>query len=440
MDLVSFVVVLLTTLSAIIAGCILYGMSNLHEIKEDWVKYRCNPIYMPLAGMVGSDVLSNFMHCTMQSVNTYAGFALDPIYANFSILQSIVSNILSAQNFIRQKVVGTADAFLGIVNSVFGKIQNTLSVSGQLIGRIRTIMARMISVFVVLVNVVTTGMDTGQSVLNGPIGQAANFLCFDPFTPVQLQDGPIMPMRDIKNGDVLIGNHTVRTTMMFKGTDTAMVDLMGTRVSANHKVIYKNEWIRAEEHPDALPTDSVPFLVCLTTDTHQIPVRDHIFKDYEETDNTAEFNQSVAVYYGSEVSPQREQYSVSGFLPTSYVVLSDTSKKLLKDVRIGDNLFDGGEVIGILRHSRSEPYIQWKGVYMLKGTLVRKGAGIVLAADIGTETDMKAEAIQLLTERATVVLAGKMSYVWALDDQEVPCNEIHATRDAQVCQEKVVGL
>jgi hypothetical protein len=77
---------------------------------------------------------------------------------------------------------------------------------------------------------------------------------------------------------------------------------------------------------------------------------------------------------------------------------------------------------------------------MLKGTLVRKGAGIVLAADIGTETDMKAEAIQLLTERATVVLAGKMSYVWALDDQEVPCNEIHATRDAQVCQEKVVGL
>ena len=86
MSLGSVLVVLVTTLVAIIAGVYAYGLAHLQEIKTNWVQYRCNPVYMPLAGMVGSDIATNFMNCTLQSVNAYAGFAMDPIYQNFNIL------------------------------------------------------------------------------------------------------------------------------------------------------------------------------------------------------------------------------------------------------------------------------------------------------------------------------------------------------------------
>jgi hypothetical protein len=234
MDIVAIIVVALVTMSAVFAGLYAYGMSNIHEIQENWVKYRCNPIYMPIAGMVGSDILTNFTHCTMQSVQSYAGFVMDPLYQNFQLVQNVIQTILSSLNFIRQKIAGTVDAFLGIINSVFGKIQNTLTISAQLVGRIQTIIQRMISVFVVMTNVVTTGMDTGQSVLDGPIGQAANFLCFDPFVPIRLNNGAIVPMRDVRAGNILEGGIRVRSVMIFDGHETRMVSINGIRVSANH--------------------------------------------------------------------------------------------------------------------------------------------------------------------------------------------------------------
>ena len=182
---------MITTLLAITAALYAYGQSNLQEIKDNWVKYRCNPIYMPLAGLVGSDVGTNFMNCTLQSVNTYAGFVMDPIYSNFSILTETINTILDSMNSIRSSVVGASEGFLGIIKSTYGKIQNSMSATVQIVGRIRTIMNRMITTFAVLMNIVNTGLQTGESVARGPIGQAAEFLCFSPHTRVATNMGTL---------------------------------------------------------------------------------------------------------------------------------------------------------------------------------------------------------------------------------------------------------
>ena len=63
-----------TTTIAIAASLYLYGLSQIDHVKKNWPKYRCNPIYMPMAGMVGQDVMSNFTKCTMKGFQDYAGF------------------------------------------------------------------------------------------------------------------------------------------------------------------------------------------------------------------------------------------------------------------------------------------------------------------------------------------------------------------------------
>ena len=48
--------------------------------------------------------------------------------------------------------------------------------------RIRTVFMRLVGVFAVLVGVLNTGIKSGQSVMNGPIGKTIGFfdqLCFD---------------------------------------------------------------------------------------------------------------------------------------------------------------------------------------------------------------------------------------------------------------------
>lgn len=64
MDLVIFVV---ATLTAALAVCYTMILTRLDEIKENWVQYRRNPMYMPFASFVGVDTAGNFMRCIPRS-------------------------------------------------------------------------------------------------------------------------------------------------------------------------------------------------------------------------------------------------------------------------------------------------------------------------------------------------------------------------------------
>jgi hypothetical protein len=433
MDLVSILVVSIVTLTAIVAGFYAYGVAHLNEIKQNWVQYRCNPVYMPLAGAVGSEVMSNFTHCTMQSVQTYAGFIMDPIFNAFKDLQEMFSYILNSMNFIRQKIAGTTNAFLSIVSSVFGKIQNTLGVTAQLFGRMRTIIHRIIAVFVVMVHVATTGVATGESINNGPIGKVGRFLCFDPNTII---NG--IKLKDVKLGDVLKTGEYVESVLMFDGSETPMVNIDGITVSGNHKIKYNDRWIRCEDHPSAEKTDSLPLLICLNTSTHTITIGEHIFKDYEETDDVTEFYNDVAEYYNSTVNPLRYKYRQTGFnAVNTQIAMADGSIKNINKIAIGDYIEKGGKVIGIILHKTVHPYFRLsKGLMVAPGTMIVSDNKVDIVADDEYMPNISSIfTMNLLTENAFVVAVDALGKKFTfLDDQEVPSTDIHEKRDKKVIE------
>lgn len=72
--------------------------------------------------------------------------------------------------------------------------------------RIRTVFMRLVGVFAVLVGVLHTGVESGKSVLNGPIGKTLGFfdqLCFDSEQDIALWSGEIRLMREVRVGDIL---------------------------------------------------------------------------------------------------------------------------------------------------------------------------------------------------------------------------------------------
>ena len=162
-------IVVVTTLVAVVASSYLFALTQLDHIKKNWVKYRCNPIYMPVAGMVGDDVFSNFTKCTMKGFHDYAGFMMDPILQEFSVVNETIDEIGGAMGDMRSMLASTRGGFMGIIGSVFGKIQNTMSSIQYIIIRMRTLMSRIMGVMMSFMLVFYTGMETGQSVINGPI-------------------------------------------------------------------------------------------------------------------------------------------------------------------------------------------------------------------------------------------------------------------------------
>lgn len=433
MDLVSILVVSVVTFTAIVAGFYAYGVAHLNDIKQNWVQYRCNPVYMPLAGAVGSDIMSNFTHCTMQSVQSYAGFVMDPIFNAFKDLQDMFSYIMNSMQFIRQKISGTTNAFLSIVSSVFGKIQNTLGITAQLFGRMRTIIHRIIAVFVVMVHVATTGVATGESINNGPVGKVGEFLCFDPETIIDGQR-----LKDIKLNDVLSSGERVQSILIFNGSDTPMVKINGVVVSGNHKIKYNEEWIRCEDHPSAERTASLPIIMCLNTSTHTISIGDNVFKDYEETDDIADFYNDVAEYYNSTVNPLRFKYRQTGFnAANTKVVMENGNRKDIRKINIGDRVAEGGMVIGYVLHQPEFPYFKVSdGLLVAPGSMLVSDDKVdIVADDEYVSVPNNNFAINLLTENAVIVVedAYGIRYTF-LDDQEVPSFDIHDRRDKKVIE------
>ena len=443
MSLGSVLVVLVTTLVAIIAGVYAYGLAHLQEIKTNWVQYRCNPVYMPLAGMVGSDIATNFMNCTLQSVNAYAGFAMDPIYQNFNILTNTLQTILGSMDSMRSAMAGASNGFLGIVQTTFGKLQNTFQQVIQLFGRVRSIMNRMVTSFAVLMNIVSTGVQTGQSVANGPIGQAAEFFCFHEDTLVDMMDGGVAPIRNIQPGLRLRSGALVKSVLVFDGALTEMKRLGKVQVSGNHKVLHNGKWIRVENHPDALPSPSFGRIYCLNVEgEHVIQAEGYTFKDYEETDNVhilRSFFQQVEAYYGTLTSRQKLEnplkYRYTGLRPSLFICIANNRVKVAREIRIGDVLSNGKRVQAIIHHHRVQ-MSSFEGGSFAIGTWIRYSwSGITPVIEEGYDDDY-ADVLQFIVEGSQYeVLTPYGGRFTVLDDHEVPDEDIHDWRDEQIQKE-----
>jgi len=446
MDIVSILVVSITTFVVFIAMTFSYGMSRLDEIKSNWVQYRCNPIYMPLAGMVGSDVASNFMNCTLQSVNTYAGFVMDPIYKNFKILTSTIQYILNSMNALRAAVNGASQGFLGIVKSIFGKLQNTFQTVIQLIARSRTIMNRMMASFAVLMNIVSTGVQTGQSVANGPIGKAGAFLehCFHPETIVHLANNVRVRIADIEAGDVLANGKVVKSVLEFDGMSTPMYSLKDVVVSGSHKVLHEGCWIRVEHHPDAVEHNVCPRIHCLNVEGRQLYIGGFTFKDYEETDNPdilAEFFGKVQRSYGAYNSPWKYvnplRYRFTGVSPSAQILMEDGTKKSAWDVEIGDRLLYGGSVIGRAIHTSVEMTSVRECGLALGTWIQHPETGEIYAAMERTEAPCpRNQVVQFLTETSKYAAMAGRNEITVLDMRETTDADIWKWRDVEVQKER----
>lgn len=57
---------------------------GLSQLKNNWNKYRCNPLVIPLARLVDEDPIDTFKTCTKEIQGDFMKTLLKPIYNSFS--------------------------------------------------------------------------------------------------------------------------------------------------------------------------------------------------------------------------------------------------------------------------------------------------------------------------------------------------------------------
>ena len=271
---------------------------GIQKIKDDWPEYRCLPTYMPLAGYVGKDPVSNFSYCVGNIQKDMMGFFLEPVQYVLAMAMDMIAFILERIQLIRVLVDKVRNMATGLFGNVYGMFVNVLVQFQKLIIKTKDTVMKLIGTITMFIYLIQGAMMTGQSLRDGPIGKTLKTICFSENTPIKLKNGDIIKMKDIHLGDILENGTEVYGTLRLKGDkENSYYKIWSEKlqefifVTGEHKIcpndrINKKEldnYIDVKDFDKSIKTEYWDeTLYCLITENHQIPIGEYTFWDWED--------------------------------------------------------------------------------------------------------------------------------------------------------------
>jgi hypothetical protein len=223
------------------------------------------------------------------------------------------------------------------------------------------------------------GISTGLSIpkLKSP----PKIKCFDKNTQIKLNDGTIKSISELNIGDKIINNNLITAKIVVETKGSIMYQLNGIIVSDSHIVKYGNEWLRVDEHPNAIKLEDYnePYLYCLNTENKVIEINNIIFTDWDEIyDDELEKIKDVKIknilcnlnrsinYDIDKINVNNldiHKYLNGGFDKNTEIKLKNGNIKPIKNISIGDILENGERVYGYVEIETSN--LSEKAIYNL---------------------------------------------------------------------------
>ena len=269
----------------------MYFFLALDDIKKNWPKYRCNPVYMPLSNNIEAD----FTYCIQNMQTNFMGYLLEPltyIMANVSALGDGLSVDL---NFARNMIANIRGFLSEIVDGIFGVFVNLITEFQKIIIGITDLIGKLIGIVVTMMYVMDGSLKTMQSTWNGPPGQMVQVMgnCFHPETQIKRKDGSIVFMKDLDLGDILENGSQVRAIMKIENPKHIHklykipkrgVNENDIYVTGTHMIEFNGTFVEVKNHPLSVEQIGVEcdWFSCLITDNHLIKIGKQVFWDWED--------------------------------------------------------------------------------------------------------------------------------------------------------------
>lgn len=416
---------LLVTLVILTLGLVLAFYSTyLKQIGTNFAQHRCNPAFMPFASLFGYDTSENFQFCLGAIFQGRVAEVFAPIFKILEGFTSILNTVTNVALGIRKMFSNFLLTVNGFIANVRDRIEALMFQVRLLLLRMKELMGKVYGTMYATMWMGLSGISAGKNMAENDLVKFMMEFCFDPATPVKKADGSWVRIADLALGDILAPTAanptpTVTSVFTFDGAQTPMVRIGDVSVSASHYVQYRGHWLEAEDHPDAVPTASLPVLSCLNVSGHEFVVgrAGLVAADYDEHEDSATVAATQRLAAGAlngvgskEAScgpkdPVVEDYSL-GLAPTASVRMADGSWRRLCDIALGDVVWNAGAVKGIV-WEQCDSTIQSPAGSMAAAQLVFSGLAWVRAAHLYPR-DNGGALLHLITETTgTLELKGE---------------------------------
>jgi hypothetical protein len=268
----------------------IYYFISIEEIKNNWPKYRCNPMYMFLSDNITND----FNYCIQNTQSNYMGHMLQPLTFITESITSSLGNFMNEINMVRAMIYKIRTFLSDTIQSVFGVFLNLVIEFQRITIAIKDIIAKTIGILVTLLYTLDGSIKTMNSAWKGPTGQMVRALgkCFHPETKLTLFDGTKVCMKDILLGSILADGTIVDAVLQIdnkrdKQPFYKINQINGEPifVTGEHSIYdtKTKKYILVKNYDKAEETTIVyDWFSCLVTNNHTIPIGEYIFWDWED--------------------------------------------------------------------------------------------------------------------------------------------------------------
>jgi len=123
-----------------------HGSESLDSVKSNWPAYRCNPAYMPFAGMMDPELSTsaNFSYCMNQLGNEALKVPMDGLNSMFAILGGSLKEIVGSLGNFRDMFGRLRKFILSFAITTLSKASSSTAVFIYYLIKIRDIFRRFV--------------------------------------------------------------------------------------------------------------------------------------------------------------------------------------------------------------------------------------------------------------------------------------------------------
>lgn len=131
-----------------------YILNNLQPIKNNWNEEKCNPAYIPFAGIIhnkkGDEIYKftsdNFIGCTQTILEKVTQYAFLPFYYAINVIYNILFAVLNALGAIREMFYKLRNNARNITSIIFDRIFNITAPILEIFINIKSIISKFVGV------------------------------------------------------------------------------------------------------------------------------------------------------------------------------------------------------------------------------------------------------------------------------------------------------
>jgi len=140
-------VVLVATLASILGILVAHGIGNWEKVKQNWDEYRCNPMYIPVAGFIRPDVSAsdNFVHCTNALAASIWGIVQAQLNSYFGVLGESLGELTKPLDLFRFVISRIRKFMFSFMAQTMSKATGSTSMFLHYLTKIQDVLKRFVA-------------------------------------------------------------------------------------------------------------------------------------------------------------------------------------------------------------------------------------------------------------------------------------------------------